>query len=148
MSHNSSNSTIIHPLRRLVSRSFKSDDASKIATSTNFSVNVTSESIPIPSLITDPSPSSTPRYPLDNHTFSFATQFTSSQVSAESTNNLIVHGSQSASPNNPMPLPLNQSSIPEVLLDNECNREVAMLYLLLLIGTVWIAIHLLNFTKT
>nr|CAH8870010.1 unnamed protein product [Trichobilharzia regenti] len=29
-----------------------------------------------------------------------------------------------------------------------CQREVALVYLILLLGTVWISLHLLNFTKT
>ncbi|CAH8575262.1 unnamed protein product [Schistosoma turkestanicum] len=34
------------------------------------------------------------------------------------------------------------------IIQSGCQREVALVYLILLLGTVWIAVNLLNFTKT
>ncbi|VEL12640.1 unnamed protein product [Protopolystoma xenopodis] len=36
----------------------------------------------------------------------------------------------------------------EGLVTTNCHRDVAVLYLLLMLGTVWMAVYLLNFTKT
>ncbi|KAK4474654.1 hypothetical protein MN116_001787, partial [Schistosoma mekongi] len=45
-------------------------------------------------------------------------------------------------------LPPQQTNRTITIIQSGCQREVALVYLILLLGTVWIALNLLNFTKT
>lgn len=57
--------------------------------------------------------------------------------------------SSSSSTSSTLPsLPSQHTNRNITIIQSGCQREVALVYLVLLLGTVWIALNLLNFTKT